>query len=1187
MRNRLSIARLLLIGTVLLHMAFFQSMQAQWPPPAPDASDWREIGVQRSGPFELGANVSAVGPSGGIYVAGRVDFDRRRVVRVVHWTGGGWLTLGDRFENGTTNVDVYAIAVDAAGNVYVSGNFLTVYNTSGGNPDTVNRIARWNVQTNAWEALGGGINPGANHIAVLDTNVYVGGLTMTATNPGGGVVPLQQIGFWSTTTNTWSPVGQGVAGGFSVVMSMVASPAGVYVGGNFLTATNPGGGQITVNHIALWTGTQWQPLGQGVGTQQMFGPYAANLALNAANELFLGGVFQTARNTDNTTVPGPIVRWNGTVWSNESAGLPQLPAGTTFLNDMVIDGSDVLCVYYYDNTVPGNVLVRRVAPGQWQQIGRFSGEIVSTLAGRTGRIAEGLYVGGLYNRIVDPSTNTTHDIVNNAQWIDGTGWAAMLGAGGVSGTVRAFASTKERPIAGEDFLYAGGSFTSIAGINANNVAEYDGTDWESMGGGVNGPVYTIVADRGGVYVGGSFTVAYNPDGTTVNVQNIALWDKQFRHWRPFNGGVTGPVYALEVYSNSGGSPRLFVGGSFNQAYDGINPPINANSIVEFWTQFSGPVWEVRALGGGVYGGAQEVRAIARHGDRYLFEHEMYLGGSFTGVVAAGGAQIPTSNIARWNIQSDTWRAVGQGVNGTVRALAYDFGTLPPVWVGGDFTISTNENGSTVNTPYMALWNDASNQWNILQGGTNGPVHAIARIHYTHYNGAFVGGNFTLGRYENGNTRLISHVGLFVTDQFPGTHLRQYWNGRPDSPDPLLNGTDGPVYALLSLASCYGASENLYAGGDFARAGNRVAANNIARWNYKWQPQWIAADASGGVRSSGGGNAGRGVRAVVRVPLCSPLVTSPQGEERILFDSLGFGASVQLDSLPFLEYYHIEVYREGTSFNPIYVTDSLFLSSASPGLLAFIGVDDTLDFASNPDGRSTEFRVIAKPLPIAAGQDHLARVVFLHAISDAPAINISVQGGSTLIQNLPYGETSDSTVGLLPGIYVFEVRRTSNNQLIGSFPIDLSGQAGQIAVVAAAGFLDPAANQNGPAASLTEFETGVTILTDVDQRRRGGGVPAKFALMQNYPNPFNPSTTIVFTLPSQSTKIAKGREREGSHVSLKVYDLLGREVATLVNEVKQPGEHTVTWDAQAMATGVYFYKLQAGNFVQTKKLLLLR
>jgi hypothetical protein len=88
-------------------------------------------------------------------------------------------------------------------------------------------------------------------------------------------------------------------------------------------------------------------------------------------------------------------------------------------------------------------------------------------------------------------------------------------------------------------------------------------------------------------------------------------------------------------------------------------------------------------------------------------------------------------------------------------------------------------------------------------------------------------------------------------------------------------------------------------------------------------------------------------------------------------------------------------------------------------------------------------------------------------------------------------------------------------------------------------------------------------------------PNDFILSQNYPNPFNPETRIKFAIPS------------GSDVTLKVYDLLGREVATLVNERLQPGSFETTFDGSGLASGVYFYRLSAGSFVETKKLVMMR
>ena len=85
----------------------------------------------------------------------------------------------------------------------------------------------------------------------------------------------------------------------------------------------------------------------------------------------------------------------------------------------------------------------------------------------------------------------------------------------------------------------------------------------------------------------------------------------------------------------------------------------------------------------------------------------------------------------------------------------------------------------------------------------------------------------------------------------------------------------------------------------------------------------------------------------------------------------------------------------------------------------------------------------------------------------------------------------------------------------------------------------------------------------------------FFLHQNYPNPFNPSTTIKFELP------------KSSDVRLSVFDMLGREVSVLVNERRDAGVHEVKFDASGFSSGVYFYRLRAGDFVETRKLVLVR
>ena len=89
------------------------------------------------------------------------------------------------------------------------------------------------------------------------------------------------------------------------------------------------------------------------------------------------------------------------------------------------------------------------------------------------------------------------------------------------------------------------------------------------------------------------------------------------------------------------------------------------------------------------------------------------------------------------------------------------------------------------------------------------------------------------------------------------------------------------------------------------------------------------------------------------------------------------------------------------------------------------------------------------------------------------------------------------------------------------------------------------------------------------------MPADITLEQNFPNPFNPSTVISFSLPA------------ASNVSIHVFDILGRDVATIVKGYLTAGKHVKEWNASGLPSGVYFYSLQAESFTQTKHMMLIR
>ncbi|MDP2362305.1 MAG: T9SS type A sorting domain-containing protein, partial [Ignavibacteria bacterium] len=102
-----------------------------------------------------------------------------------------------------------------------------------------------------------------------------------------------------------------------------------------------------------------------------------------------------------------------------------------------------------------------------------------------------------------------------------------------------------------------------------------------------------------------------------------------------------------------------------------------------------------------------------------------------------------------------------------------------------------------------------------------------------------------------------------------------------------------------------------------------------------------------------------------------------------------------------------------------------------------------------------------------------------------------------------------------------------------------------------------------------------ILTNVENENNSSLLPKDYMLSQNYPNPFNPTTKITYALPKSSL------------VQIKIFNLLGQEIATLVNEEKSAGFYEMDFNASDLPSGVYLYKLQAGDFVQTKKMILLK
>lgn len=244
-----------------------------------------------------------------------------------------------------------------------------------------------------------------------------------------------------------------------------------------------------------------------------------------------------------------------------------------------------------------------------------------------------------------------------------------------------------------------------------------------------------------------------------------------------------------------------------------------------------------------------------------------------------------------------------------------------------------------------------------------------------------------------------------------------------------------------------------------------------------------------------------------------------------------------------------------------------------------GVIDPAQFAPNPDGRDTglgfSLNSQARQSSTVPGE---VQFFLVHAVTDAPTIDVAIRNGSVVANNAAYGDMS-GYVSVIPGAYVLDVTDQGGN-LIAAFNADLTNYADSAMVVFASGFLDPSQNQNGeefgmfaalPGGNVIEFPK---ILVGIDDGA-GGQLAADYRLEQNYPNPFNPSTTIEFSIP--------GNE----HVTLSIYDVSGKHVETIVSGQLSAGAHRVSWNPEGLPSGIYFYQLRTGAFSAARKLMLLR
>jgi trimeric autotransporter adhesin len=629
------------------------------------------------------------------------------------WDGANWSAVG--FAGA-----VIEMTSDGT-NLYVGGSFT---NTSGA---ATTNFAKWDGAN--WSSIGGGIGnySGGTKPAVYVSAWHNGLLYIGGNFTNAGPTPVFNLAVWNGSA--WAPVGGGVGAAADTVTSLQFLGDDLYVGGQFSTA-----GGVPALNVAHWNGASWSALGSGLKTTTT--PAVNGLA-------FLGtDLYATGNFTNAGGIASPrITKWDGGSWIN--------PGGLNGTGTRVISNSGSIYIcgdFNMASNVLGNNLIR------WDGSSWF-GVTAKPLQGThlfvqsLGFGSDGLYMGGVFT--VVGTTPASHI----ARW-DGTNWNAL--AEGLSGNFGGLAATS-RAIKGQgNNVYIGGVFTTAGTLPVDNIAIWDGANWQTMGYGVDNPVNAIDANSSEVYVGGSFTNALNSPGFPIPVNNIAQWDPN-SGWAPLGSGVNSTVAAVAV---SGGN--VYIGGSFTNASG-----VTANRIA----MWDGATWS--SLGTGTANGLGNgtVNAILVDGS------DVYVGGTFTN---AGGA--PAKAIAKWN--GSSWSALGTGMIGSstasIRSMA-KIGTY--LYVGGIFT-----NAGGIITRTVARWNGSS--WEAMGSGVG--------------NESTPGGASGTAMAAQGNDLYVG--GIFETAGVVDSEFIAHWNDQIDFTPPslmrLLNAQllPGPAFKFRATAT---------------------------------------------------------------------------------------------------------------------------------------------------------------------------------------------------------------------------------------------------------------------------------------------------------------------------------------------------------------------------------------------------
>jgi trimeric autotransporter adhesin len=718
-------------------------------------------------------------------------------------------------------VDGYAYAMTTDGtNLYVGGNFSVVGGT------VANNVIKWDGER--WSSLGEGTENGItgtiSSLAYIDGKLFVGGSISKA-----GSVAVNSIAYWDGAE--WNALGDGDANGIRMfvvfdegdtliqagdIWSLYAFDDIVYVGGLFhLAGTNLSEG------VAGWnvsTG-EWESFNGGIsGSIDDRLAYGMSFAVNDGN-LYVGGKFKNAG-----SVPARnIARWDGNEWNELGGG------ANNWVRGLDIDNAgNLYAVGFFDSVGTLSATGAAMWNGSsWESLGDVSfvepGETYMPDLKEVCVMNGNVYVGGGIPYINDSPA------YGLARW-DGSQWHNIEGLQNTHelsrGNVRALQNIG-------NILYIGGDFTVAGDMLLNGLVMWNETSgWSALRDGsadrgiYDGLLYASASSANATYAGGTFSIAGGE-----YTKNIAKWTGN--GWEDmsmgFINGIKGTVYTILVDGDD-----VYVGGSFGWAGS-----VEAYHIAKW----NGTEWSSIGIGVGGISGAS-VEAL------YKIDNYLYVGGHFAIVGDDENYALPANSVARFNLTTNRWEALGYGLEYSdgfpafVYAFEYD-GTR--LYAGGAFFLA--DQGQVYS---IAVWN--GEKWEPLgpesgENGVNGAVYVIKKIGDEIY----FGGAFSL--HDQTETRSLvswngenwNSVGRGVAGTYtsPRIYAIQHYNnsviigglfdsvgGITVSNIALWNGTDwsdmeGGTNSIVTALSIMG--DKLMVGGYFTIAGGKPSVS-IAQYD---------------------------------------------------------------------------------------------------------------------------------------------------------------------------------------------------------------------------------------------------------------------------------------------------------------------------------------------------------------------